>query len=195
MRSPYSSLCALAMAGLASAVAGEEREWVDNAVARSLERPAHVALMTVRNEQGTELAPFTTDGCSGGLSAAWEVVADRFPDFATAHDGRPPWEACCVIHDRAYHDAGGASEAEASYEARLAADVALRTCVQDKSDDREEALMARYDVTPDQIQAAYASIASAMFLAVRFGGAPCSGLPWRWGYGYPSCSVLTGVLD
>ena len=34
---------------------------------------------------------------------------------------------------------------------------------------------------------AYETISEAMYQAVRAGGAPCSGLPWRWGYGWPQC--------
>ena len=33
----------------------------------------------------------------------------------------------------------------------------------------------------------YAAIAELMYRAVRIGGIPCSGLPWRWGYGWPEC--------
>ena len=44
----------------------------------------------VRETPGTTLTPFTTDGCSGGLSDAWRVVADRFPAFAEAHREAPP---------------------------------------------------------------------------------------------------------
>ena len=31
------------------------------------------------------------------------------------------------------------------------------------------------------------AVASLMYRAVRLGGIPCSGLPWRWGYGWPEC--------
>lgn len=40
--------------------------------------------------------PFTTDGCSGGMSATWRRVFRR----------PPPWEGCCTRHDVAYW-AGG----------------------------------------------------------------------------------------
>jgi hypothetical protein len=156
-------------------------------VAHTLEMPAHRALMGVVSAPDTTLAPFTTDGCSGGLSTTWSVVADLFPDFAAAHDGQPPWEACCVAHDRHYHDAGGATDAETSYHARLAADDALRACVIDGGEDRIAFLADHYGGTEDQVRLAYRTIGDSMFTAVRFGGAPCTGLPWRWGYGYPGC--------
>ena len=40
--------------------------------------------------------PFTTDGCSGGMSALWRLILNR----------RPPWEGLCIIHDRAYWQGG-----------------------------------------------------------------------------------------
>jgi hypothetical protein len=40
------------------------------------------------------------------------------------------------------------------------------------------------------VDEAYAAIADAIFAAVRLGGAPCSGLSWRWGYGFPNCLRL-----
>lgn len=162
-------------------------EGVTAQVARTLEMPAHRALMAVVTAPGTTLAPFATDGCSGGLSTTWSVVADLFPDFAAAHDDRPPWEACCVAHDRRYHDAGGATDAEASHDARRAADEALRACVVAGGEDRIAPLAGHYGVTEDQVRLAYRTIAGSMFTAVRLGGGPCSGLPWRWGYGYPGC--------
>ena len=154
---------------------------------RKVEMPGHVALMAVVADPATTLAPFETDGCSGGLSTTWRVVADLFPDFAEAHEGRPPWEACCVAHDRLYHDAASATEPGQSYDARLAADEALRACVVAGAAARLPALADRYDVTEDQVRAAYRTIGDTMFTAVRFGGGPCTGLPWRWGYGYPGC--------
>lgn len=40
--------------------------------------------------------PFTTDGCSGGLSWLWRNLY-RTP---------PPWEALCIEHDRLYWSGG-----------------------------------------------------------------------------------------
>lgn len=140
-----------------------------------------------------ELTPFETDGCSGGLSYSWQVVADTFPDFADAHNQKPPWELCCVLHDRAYHDAGGAATAQDSYQARLDADKALETCVKETGDTRLSDLADHYGVDEKQIRSAYDAIANAMYLAVRFGGGPCTGLPWRWGFGYPSCTPFDNL--
>jgi len=163
----------------------EARAEEHDGAAFALEMPAHRALMSGIAEK--PIAPFSTDGCSGGLSTSWRIVADLFPDFADVHEGVPPWEDCCVTHDMAYHDAGGAMDADASFKARLSADEGLRQCVVDQGRLRRLSLAAQYDVEPALIDRAYTTIGDAMFTAVRFGGAPCSGLPWRWGYGYPGC--------
>jgi hypothetical protein len=160
-------------------------------VTRAFEMPAHRALMSIRAD--AELAAFETDGCSGGLSSSWRVVARNFPDFADAHDQIPPWENCCVIHDRAYHNAGAAETAEDSYDARLTADKTLESCVKRTGSLRVDEVAEHYDVQPETVEAAYETIAEAMYLAVRFGGGPCSGLPWRWGFGYSQCTVLDAI--
>ena len=157
------------------------------ALQRTVEFPAHRGLMALIADPKTTLDPFISDGCSGGLSATWEVVADIFPDFEVAHDREPPWQACCIAHDRLYHNAGGSTTPAASFDTRLSADEVLRVCVIANGEERIADLADRYDVTAEQVRLAYGAIGDAMFNAVRFGGAPCSGLPWRWGYGYPGC--------
>jgi len=59
--------------------------------------------------------PFTTDGCSGGMSWFWRTFL-RHP---------PPWEGACIEHDRAYW-AGGCSLQ------RFKADAELGTAVHAK---------------------------------------------------------------
>lgn len=44
--------------------------------------------------------PFTTDGCSGGMSALWQLVFRR----------SPPWEDLCITHDKAYWLGGSRQE-------------------------------------------------------------------------------------
>lgn len=158
-------------------------------LAREAELPAHRLLISVIAADPVP-SPFTTDGCSGGLSATWDLAATRFPEFAARHEAKPPWEPCCIAHDRSYHAAGGAHTAEASFDARLAADEALRACVLETGAARRAGLAASYGVGGDRVDAAYAAIADAIFAAVRLGGAPCSGLSWRWGYGFPDCLRL-----
>ncbi|PSL19307.1 hypothetical protein [Shimia abyssi] len=134
-----------------------------------------------------KLSPFTTDGCSGGMSAAWKTVASLFPDFEDVHDRTPPWEGCCVTHDQAYHAGGAEPSSEAGFLARLKADEALRVCVAGSVSGKSEELQAEYNLTDQQVIWGFETVADAMFDAVRIGGAPCSGLPWRWGYGRPQC--------
>lgn len=155
-----------------------------------IELSGHKRLEAVRADPGARLAPFTTDGCSGGMSATWSMVARRFPGFAAVHRDNPPWEECCVVHDRAYHLGGEDPAPEASFAARLAADEALRTCVAGTVETRRSELTTQYGLSEDDIDKAYNMIAAAMFDAVRLGGMPCSGLPWRWGYGWPHCPLI-----
>lgn len=178
MKTP--SLAALALI-YASAVQAQD-------LMRSVEMPAHRALMQVRDD--APLTRFETDGCSGGLSSSWRMVADLFPSFGALYEEHPPWEYCCVTHDRAYHNAGEAVTAEQSYAARLTADDALRTCVQAHGETHAQDYAERYDMTPDQIRTVHKITGEAMYTAVRFGGGPCSGLPWRWGFGYSGCSIF-----
>lgn len=173
---------ALALCLLAAPAAAQ-----DDPLQHWLELPAHRLLMGVVTAPGTALSPFVSDGCSGGLSSSWRVVADLVPGFAETHQAAPPWEACCFAHDRAYHAAGGARTAETSYSARLEADSALRACVIATGETRLADLATRYGGSETQVRRAYAAIAEAMFTAVRLGGGPCSGLPWAWGFGYPGC--------
>jgi hypothetical protein len=161
-------------------------------LSRTVELPAHRRLAEVRQAPDTRLAPFTTDGCSGGLSSLWTFIAERYPAFAEAHEGVPPWEPCCVAHDRAYHAGGSDPDPEASYTARIAADEELRRCVAATASDRDDVLQELYGMTETQVRLVYDAIGTAMFQAVRLGGGPCTGLPWRWGYGYPQCWEMVG---
>lgn len=152
-----------------------------------IELRAHERLQALRETDGTELSPFVTDGCSGWQSQIWSFVAEKIPAFEEAHQNLPPWENCCVIHDRAYHTGGEDAAAVQSFYARLTADETLKTCVIDTASQRTTELSEIYGMTEAQVKTAYRTIGDAMFAAVRVGGTPCSGLPWRWGYGYPNC--------
>lgn len=89
------------------------------------------------------LQPFATDGCS------------MFPDRALI--GEADWCRCCLAHDLAYWRGG-------TFEARLAADQALKSCVQQASGSE--------------------ALAELMFTGVRVGGGPYFYTPYRWGYGW-----------
>jgi hypothetical protein len=54
------------------------------------------------------MKPFTTDGCSGGMTWLWLKVKGQ----------RPPWDNCCVLHDYLYWRGGTRQE-------RLWADIKL----------------------------------------------------------------------
>jgi hypothetical protein len=56
----------------------------------AVEIPSHRWLAAVRKAPDTKLAPFRTDGCSGGLSSLWTFTAERYPAVAEAHKGVPP---------------------------------------------------------------------------------------------------------
>ncbi|PCJ06922.1 MAG: hypothetical protein COB16_12400 [Rhodobacteraceae bacterium] len=151
---------------------------------RGLELKAHAALMS---QAAAAPAPFTTDGCSGGLSSTWQSIAAYWPQFARDHLAQPPFETCCVSHDHAYHNAGSALNASDSYEARLLADRRLQACVIDTGEVRRTELATLYQVSEAQVVEAYELLAGSMYYSVRFGGGPCTGLSWRWGYGYEQC--------
>ena len=159
-------------------------------IGQTLELPAHRALITRRDRADTSLSRFESDGCSGGLSEVWRLVADQSDGFADTFESAPPWENCCVVHDRAYHNGVNAPDPTASFAARLKADRGLEACVSKMGRLQRDDLAVVYGITPDQVETAYATIGGAMFWAVRFGGGPCTGLTWRWGFGYPDCSVL-----
>ncbi len=164
-------------------------EPVDLSTRRRIEILAHRALARTRTESDTTLSPFATDGCSGGLSSAWTIVAKQLPAFAKAHGQTPPWESCCAIHDIAYHSAGPTAEPKMSFTNRVNADRALRDCVIKTGKTRLSEIAKSYKVKEKAVADSYRAIAKAMYAAVRLGGAPCSGMPWRWGYGYPNCFV------
>ncbi|MBW4708206.1 hypothetical protein KX928_10460 [Roseobacter sp. YSTF-M11] len=146
----------------------------------------------MREIKKTSPVAFTSDGCSGGMSTVWRSTLRQFPQMARAQGDGPPWEDCCVAHDRQYHIAGGASDASESYAARLKADQALKSCVLAQGDRDMATQSEAYGIGENTLRVAYRGIAQAMFLAVRLGGGPCSGLSWRWGYGYPDCSAAFG---
>jgi len=148
----------------------------------------HERLVQRRKAEGATLASFRSDGCSGGLSTGWALISATLPAIARRHGNRPPWEGCCVAHDLTYHTGGASNvDAKASFEARRAADEELRLCVIRTGEDRFDALRADYDLSRGEISRLYQTVADAMYRAVRLGGAPCTGLPWRWGFGWPQC--------
>ena len=80
-------------------------------------------LQTVQSNR--DIAAFTSDGCSGNLSKNWELLANTFPGFKNELGDKPPWEACCVAHDKVYWR-GSVID---GYAKRLQADNELKGCI------------------------------------------------------------------
>lgn len=59
---------------------------------------------------------FTTDGCSGGMSAFWQLCVKPFTKTDI------PWRDCCVTHDKEYWEGG-------TWYDRVQADLNLAKCV------------------------------------------------------------------
>ena len=74
-----------------------------------------------------------------------------------------------------------------SFEARKDADLTLKACVIETGIERAPKLVKEYKLSTEQVSLLYETVANLMYRAVRLGGIPCSGLPWRWGYGWPEC--------
>jgi hypothetical protein len=137
-------------------------------------------------QQHNTLSEFTTDGCSGFQSEGWRKLAELFPAFKTHFGETPPWEHCCVVHDKAYWS-GPAID---GYRLRLKADQELKHCVIATGKKLAPELSRKYQLSPEEIERAFAVTAGAMYQAVRIGGIACSTFPWRWGYGWPKCESL-----
>ena len=150
---------------------------------RPLEEPRMTRLAQLQRRLPVPLRDFESDGCSGGLSSGWSLLTRQIPELAGRLSDRPPWEACCVEHDRAYWRGPG----ENGYTRRLAADRALRQCVIATAEANREDWSARLGISPVQLDEVMTGVAQAMYLAVRVAGGPCTGLDWRWGYGWPDC--------
>lgn len=177
-----SLLCVLVPFGNSCAEPGKD------SLQRQLEMGLHEQLCTSKQLPQSELMEFTTDGCSGGLSVGWEYLATKIVQFQTIHGEQPPWQSCCVTHDLAYHSAGGRTvNAERSYDLRKDADRLLQACVVKTGTERVDTLSAEYHLSVGEVEQLYEGIAGLMYRAVRIGGMPCTGLPWRWGYGWPEC--------
>ena len=130
------------------------------------------------------IAPFATDGCSGRLSENWGLLANILPEFIKQSGDKPPWEACCEVHDKAYWQ-GSAVD---GYAKRKQADQELRQCVITTGIRLAPQLSKDHSVLENKVRHTFRVTAELMYQAVRLGGQPCSLLPWRWGYGWPNCA-------
>lgn len=153
-------------------------------VERELEDWRHELLSEV--QAVTKINEFITDGCSGGMSDGWHYIARVIPVFKNKFGDKPPWEECCVEHDRAYWQGKTLN----GFEVRLKADQSLRQCVIDFAKLHSEEYSREFKLDKKTIETNFAVTAELMYRAVRVGGQPCTILPWRWGYGWPVCNML-----
>ena len=153
-------------------------------VERELEEWRHDLLNKTINKTAAKIKPFSTDGCSGGLSDGWHYMSRIIPAFKNNFGDKPPWEACCVTHDRAYW----AGDTDAGFERRLQADEELRQCVIEFGKKNSEAFSRQFSLNRTLIEKQFTITAELMYRAVRVGGQPCTLFPWRWGYGWPYCN-------
>ena len=159
--------------------------------ARWFEIEQHRRLLAVKARPDTSLSEFRTDGCSGGLSVGWDYLGSVVSKFQAVHGAQPPWENCCIAHDRHYHEGGPADGGEEeSHAARLQDDLELKACIRNVGNFRASELSVVYGLSEKEVATIYEHIADLMFLAVRLGGMPCTGLSWRWGYGWPNCGFM-----
>ena len=152
-------------------------------IERELEVSRYQTLAQVQSDPHNHLAPFTTDACSGGLSDGWRFLAKKLPVFKAKFGDKPPYEACCVEHDRAYWR----GETVQGFAKRQHADQALQHCVVEFGKSHRAEFSREFNVSPEAIERNFTIVAALMYRAVRIGGRPCTQLPWRWGYGWPLC--------
>jgi hypothetical protein len=154
-------------------------------VAEALERDQMQRLAAQQRRPGVIIDRFRSDGCSGGMSQAWSWLADSLPGFADYAGKQPPWEACCVAHDRDYwygKTQNGVAE-------RAQSDARLRACVRATGEQRSAEISQVLGLPRQDIVEMINLTADLMYQAVRLGGGPCTGLAWRWGHGWPECSA------
>ncbi len=172
-------ICTQSIAGEPSAIEGQ---------IINFELSRHSKLLAEVTTTDAELTPFVSDGCSGGLSVGWHYMAKKTDKLEAIHGSLPPWESCCIKHDTIYHS--GALQGDTSsmsFNRRKEADTRLKTCVIETGKTRGEKLLNEYNLTSEELDTVYQTIGELMYKAVRLGGIPCSGLPWRWGFGWPEC--------
>ena len=157
-----------------------------NEVDEQLELLSLEKLAYIQSRPENIIAPFSTDGCSGGMSDGWLYLSKLFPSFNKQYGKKPPWESCCVEHDRIYWR----GETENGYAKRKQADLELHACVIETGKTLSAELANKYNSSESDVEKSFDVAAELMYRAVRIGGIPCSRLPWRWGYGWPHCPLF-----
>jgi hypothetical protein len=126
----------------------------------------HQRMLAVKPERLRSFERRDSDLCSGGVSAAWARLRAAGLSLPPHVDAV---EACCFKHDGKYYLPLKPSDARESFDARLKADRDFHRCLANTGDP------------------AAAGRAYIMYKAVRFGGRPCTGMSWRWGFGRKQC--------
>ena len=160
-------------------------------VARLLEEANMERLHAQQSRPDVIIDAFRSDGCSGGLSESWKTLAQIWPEWARTIGEEPPWEACCVAHDRDYWR----GESIDGFAKRLRADVDLHRCVEQSGRDQGDDIAANLGIPRADVIEVFNLTAELMFQAVRIGGGPCTGLAWRWGHGWPPCDIEFEATD
>jgi hypothetical protein len=132
-----------------------------------------------------QIAPFVSDGCSGNVSKNWRIVIEQMSktsqSFAETFAGAEniPFEYACIKHDQVYHSGEG------GYVGRLQADLQLRSEIISYGIEHAATIQTRTGLKEaEEAIFLYELLAEAIYRGVRLGGAPCTGEPYAWGYGY-----------
>ena len=138
-----------------------------------------------------QLAPFESDGCSGGISKNWNTVVENYAKLSDSFSeeyvdlNAVPFESACIKHDRFYHAGVG------GYAGRLEVDNQLRMEIIQYGIDNATVIQQRTGLaTQEQAIRLYELIAEAVYTGVRLGGAPCTEETYAWGYGYNRGSCI-----
>ena len=153
-------------------------------IVEALESQQMKRLAAQQNRPGIQIDRFNSDGCSGGMSSTWSYLADVLPAFVTYAGDQPPWEHCCVAHDLHYWR----GITDNGFSLREQADAELRQCVKLSGKEQGDEIAAVLGLPKQDVIEFIDLTGELMYQAVRIGGAPCTGLPWRWGHGWPGCS-------
>jgi hypothetical protein len=176
--------CGLYLAGLMMTSVVNAQSWVDEG-AREFEELRLRQLQTVQGD--SDITAFTSDGCSGGQSKSWELLAQALPEFTGHFGDKPPWESCCVAHDKVYWRGSTVD----GYTKRKLADEELRQCIAVTGVEFTPEISSKYALPEEKVRQSFSLAAELMYQAVRLGGQPCSLLPWRWGYGWDNCAFAS----
>lgn len=183
-------LAAVFVAGLCSSAGAQtsERPRVVVTPQPSWLAAPYERLVRAYRASGGKLAKFESDGCSVGISPGWRAASAINPFLARNRTGGPPFEHCCVAHDKVYHSAArNYPNPLASLRARTLADDALRRCVRRAGLDVKREIEKKTGVSANATALSYGFFGEIMQGAVTIGGGPCTGASWRWGNGSVQC--------